>query len=51
MKIRLKTWTSETSVSTEEIEIPDGTVTVEVDVMSDARVKFFVDKDKKPEQK
>ena len=54
MKVRIRTWTSESHVESHDVEVPDGTVVVEVDVMSDAKVKFVVDKtkiEKKEEKK
>jgi hypothetical protein len=51
MKLRIRTFSTAEITETREYEIPDHTATVELDVMGDVRVRFLVDKDKKPKDK
>lgn len=50
MKIRIRklSQSSDDSVEIQEIEVPEHTITVELDVMSDTRVRFIV---RTPEKK
>ncbi len=50
MKLRIRTFSTAEIVDIREIEIPEQTTIVELDVMGDVRVRLHVDKDKKPKE-
>jgi len=51
MKLRIRTFSTAEMTEIKEIEVPDQTTIVELDVMADVRVRFYVDRGKKLETK